>query len=66
MKVATDTKAPLGMTLLGVAFVLVMALAFIWPKAPGDKTAGYVEDGTSVQSDTISPKTAAKEDSTAR
>ena len=52
------------MALLGIAFVLVMALALVWPKSPGNTTKGYTEDGTAVQSDTISPQTAAKDDST--
>jgi hypothetical protein len=64
MKVAPTTKAPVGMALLGIAFVLVMALALVWPKSPGNTTKGYTEDGTAVQSDTISPQTAAKDDST--
>lgn len=64
MKVAPATKAPVGMALLGIAFVMVMALAFIWPKSPGDKTKGYTDDGIAVQSDTISPQAAAKDDST--
>lgn len=55
MKVANDSQAPLGMALMGVAFVVVMALAVLWPRTPADQSTGYSNDGEPVQSDTVKP-----------
>lgn len=69
MKVANDSKAPLGMALMAVAFVLVMSLALLWPRSPGNKTTGYSENGEAVQSDTVNvlnQKTSQRDDRSAR
>lgn len=69
MKVANDSRAPLGMILMSVAFIFVMALAVLWPKSPDNPTKGYSEDGTAVQSDTVdvlNPRTSPKDDRSAR
>ena len=36
MKVANDSRAPFGMTILAVAFVLVMAIVVVWPRLPNN------------------------------
>jgi len=61
MKIAPSTFAPAGMAALAIAFIVVMALTLVWPKSPGNNSTGYSSDGTAVQSDTISPQTAAKD-----
>jgi hypothetical protein len=66
MKVAVDNKANMSMAFLFASFFLVMALFIFWPRSTGDSTMGYTPDGTAVQSDTISPKTAATDASTTR
>jgi hypothetical protein len=66
MKAAIDNKANMSMAFLFASFLFVMALFVFWPKATGNPTNGYTPDGTAVQSDTISPKTAAGDASTTR
>jgi len=70
MKVANDSRAPFGMTILAVAFVLVMAIVVVWPRLPnnGDQNTGYAS-GEAVQSDTVNvlnPVTSPKDDRSAR
>lgn len=68
MKVANDSRAPVGITFLAIAFVVVMALVIVWPRSTGDRTTGY-SSGEAVQSDTVNvlnPVTSPKDDRSAR
>lgn len=56
-----DSQANISMAFLFVSFLLVMALFMFWPRSTGNVSSGYTSDGTAVQSDTISPKTAASD-----
>ena len=61
-----DSNANMSMAFLFFSFLFVMALFMFWPKSAGNVSEGYTPDGTAVQSDTISPKTAAKDATTTR